>query len=427
MKLPNKRSLPLYTLLNLLLMPALWVPGTTYATINVGNVTVTSIGHSFIPPDSSPPPRPGFVEDFLISGVNGGATLSPVSINLDNDTQLSFTVRAPAGSKFVINVPSGATPQFIVDFGWWTGNTDSGTSLGFSASFQDLQGTAPTFMNSSAVGSNNQFFTFNSDSSTFTNVLSFSAVTFTVTYSARATGLGSINYPPYNPRNSTAEPQFLVGYQTSQATDPGRFVSISTPVQLSQLASRQTHGGGAGTFDIQWAPTDLPGVETRRGTPVPGSSPPALSYALVFKFANALASVGSTGMEAPAISCGSIDLVNSGIGVDPHEYILKFTVLANNPPTLEQCDGQYITGTLTNVNDAAGNHSDTVSGTMGLLIGDVNTSRRTDSADVAFTRSKTVSIPTDAATARFDVNLSGRIDIGDVTVVRNHTVTVLPP
>jgi len=63
--------------------------------------------------------------------------------------------------------------------------------------------------------------------------------------------------------------------------------------------------------------------------------------------------------------------------------------------------------------------------TMGVLLGDVNATARTDAGDVTAVRNKTVSIP-DQQTFRFDVNASGRIDAGDVTTTRNATVTVLP-
>jgi hypothetical protein len=61
---------------------------------------------------------------------------------------------------------------------------------------------------------------------------------------------------------------------------------------------------------------------------------------------------------------------------------------------------------------------------MGVLLGEVNASRRTDAGDVTVVRNNTVSIP-DQQTFRYDVNTSGRIDAGDVTVVRNSSVTVL--
>jgi hypothetical protein len=194
-------------------------------------------------------------------------------------------------------------------------------------------------------------------------------------------------------------------------------------VPLAAVASRLLHNN-VGYLDIQWTPTGS-GIECRRKL-IAGSNPPTLSYTIVFAFVNDLVSVGSTGDEIPTISCGA--LASSGINTNnPRQYFLSFTVLAGTPPTqYEQCDGQYITATLRNVNDAAGNHSDTVSATMGLLVGDVNGSQRTDSGDVTFTRSKTISVP-DQNTPRFDVDASGRIDAGDVTNVRVHTVTVLPP
>jgi hypothetical protein len=56
---------------------------------------------------------------------------------------------------------------------------------------------------------------------------------------------------------------------------------------------------------------------------------------------------------------------------------------------------------------------------MSILLGDVNASGRTDAGDVTAVRNRTVSIPSDNQTARFDVNVSGRIDAGDVTQVRS--------
>jgi hypothetical protein len=87
-------------------------------------------------------------------------------------------------------------------------------------------------------------------------------------------------------------------------------------------------------------------------------------------------------------------------------------------------NAQKITVTLYGVND--GSSTANVSIPMGILLGDVTLSRRTDSGDVAATRSHAISVPTDNTTARFDVNLSGRIDSGDVTTVRNNTITFIP-
>jgi hypothetical protein len=88
-------------------------------------------------------------------------------------------------------------------------------------------------------------------------------------------------------------------------------------------------------------------------------------------------------------------------------------------------NAQKIVVTLTNVTDSAGNTLPSLNVVMGVLIGDVNASKRTDAGDVTQVRNRTVSVP-DATTFRFDVNNSGRIDAGDVTTTRNATVTVLP-
>ena len=237
---------------------ALCLGGTARAVIDAGSITVPSIGHFFNPPQNNPPfpPFPGFVGDLLIGA--GGATLNPVSINLDGDTQISFTIRAPLGQRFFIDVPDGAAPVFSSSFGWRTPSGDGGGSLGFSASFQDLQGAAPSFQNNSAVGDNNQFFMFGSGSASFTNDLLFSAVTLTVSYAPRATGNGLLTYQPYNPQNSESAPQFLVGYQTSLTTDPGGFVTLVPFTQPANL-----FWGSGGTSDNwsdagNWLPNQAP-------------------------------------------------------------------------------------------------------------------------------------------------------------------------
>ena len=88
-------------------------------------------------------------------------------------------------------------------------------------------------------------------------------------------------------------------------------------------------------------------------------------------------------------------------------------------------NAQWITLTLFGVSD--GTYTNDVAVRAGVLLADVNASKRTDAGDVTAVRNRTVSIPNDSATGRFDVNLSGRIDAGDVTATRNATVTVLPP
>ena len=236
-------------LLHFALMAAASLPGALHAAINVGSVTVNSIGHRFTPPRLDPPPQlAGVVQDLLIDQLQaggGGATNAPVSLNLNASTQVSFTISAPSGQKFLVTVPAGSSAQFEVDFGWWTGIGDAGFSQGFSASFQGLEGSAPAFTNIAVVGNNNQFFTFNSDSGTFANTLAFRAVTFTVTYSARNIG-GVLNYNPFDPRVRN-DYHFSVLYRTSGNSDPGRFVTLVSVLPV--LSVRLT---GANTVVLSW-------------------------------------------------------------------------------------------------------------------------------------------------------------------------------
>jgi hypothetical protein len=62
---------------------------------------------------------------------------------------------------------------------------------------------------------------------------------------------------------------------------------------------------------------------------------------------------------------------------------------------------------------------------MGVLLGDVNGSRRVDAADVSSVRQQTLQMVTNA-NFRNDINASGRIDAADVSIARQQTLTSLP-
>ena len=75
------------------------------ATIIIGTTTVTSIGHSFEPEDpTAGTGHPALVTDFLVNQtqeVGGGAVLPSVTVDLDSDTSISFTIAAnrPTGTR----------------------------------------------------------------------------------------------------------------------------------------------------------------------------------------------------------------------------------------------------------------------------------------------------------------------------------------
>jgi hypothetical protein len=169
------------------------------------------------------------------------------------------------------------------------------------------------------------------------------------------------------------------------------------PLSFVSAASRLTHGS-AGTFDINLPLTGQSGVECRGD----GSG----NYIIALRFSNPVN--GGTA----SVSSGNV----SNVTFSGNEMIVSLTGVANQ---------QVVTLTATNVTGQNGGLVSAASVNIGFLIGDVNSTRRTDSGDVTQVRNKTVSIP-DATTFRLDVNASGRIDAGDVTVTRNHSVTILP-
>jgi uncharacterized delta-60 repeat protein len=183
-------------------------------------------------------------------------------------------------------------------------------------------------------------------------------------------------------------------------TESVRNAFITLPPTPTAVVSTKIHGGTP--FDINLPLTGSPGIECRTGG-APGNHQVIVTFAVPVTFTFAAVTSG-TGSVASATGSGTTAV------------IVNLTGVAN---------AQTITVTLFGVDD--GTDTGNLGIPMGVLLGDVNSSRRTDSGDVTAVRNHTVSIPSDEQTARFDVNVSGRIDSGDVTATRNATVTVLPP
>jgi hypothetical protein len=181
-------------------------------------------------------------------------------------------------------------------------------------------------------------------------------------------------------------------------------VCLPPPVQLNAVVSRKSHGS-IGNFVIDLPLTGNPGIECRSG----GANG---DYTLIFTFANTLTSVSSA-----SVSTGTGSVTSSNIdSSDAHNYIVSLTGAAN---------AQFITVSLTNVTDSAGNFSPAVAGQMGVLLGDVNASGRVDAADVSLVRQQTLQ-PVSSSNFREDINTSGRIDAADVSIAREQTLTSLP-
>jgi hypothetical protein len=180
--------------------------------------------------------------------------------------------------------------------------------------------------------------------------------------------------------------------------------AFGPPLTPTGVVSRKTHGS-VGTFDVDLPLTGNPGIECRSG----GANG---DYTMIFTFANPLTSVGGASVTSGTGSVASKSIDST----DAHNYIVNLTGVTN---------AQYITVSLANVTDSAGDFSSAVSVQMGVLLGDVNASGRVDAADVSLVRQQTLQ-PVTSSNFREDINASGRIDAADVSIARQQTLTSLP-
>ncbi len=152
--------------------------------------------------------------------------------------------------------------------------------------------------------------------------------------------------------------------------------------------SRKSHGNGR-DFDIDLPLTGSTGIECRTG-PAAGQHTVLLTFPVPVNVNSANATCG--GQPATATANGSV-------------VTITCTGLAN---------AQTVTVALNGVSD--GTNTGNVSVPLGLLLGDVNASRRVDGTDLTSVRQESLKQVTDS-NFRNDVNISGRIDGRDGTVV----------
>jgi hypothetical protein len=168
---------------------------------------------------------------------------------------------------------------------------------------------------------------------------------------------------------------------------------------LTAAASLKIHDTSPHSIDLPL--TGAPGIECRDGS----------DYTIVFTFSNTLDSVGDASSTCGTAS-GVID------GSDAHKYNVTLTGVGG-------CNAQYITITLTNVNDTLGNNVGSVSVTMGLLIGDTTSDRSVNSADIGQTKSQSGHAVT-SSNFREDVTADGSINSADIGLVKSKSGTALP-
>ena len=121
-------------------------------------------------------------------------------------------------------------------------------------------------------------------------------------------------------------------------------------------------------------------------------------------------------MAEAKVTSGTATISGSGIGNNPHEYIVTLTGVANT---------QTITVSLTNVYDAAGNSSSVVSAPMSVLLGDTTANKSVNSSDVAQTQAQSGQMVS-VSNFREDVTVNGSINSSDVAIVQQQSGTALP-
>jgi PKD repeat protein len=196
-----------------------------------------------------------------------------------------------------------------------------------------------------------------------------------------------------------------------QSSNTATFLlDVEPPV--TRVVSRMTHGS-AGMFDIDLPLTGTRGVECRSS-----ASLGAGNYAMVFSFAHNLTSVSGASVTGGTGSVSSTVLgPNASLNLLANQYQVNLTGVAN---------AQYITVAITGAHDMAGANFGAAQ-QMGVLVGDVNGSGRTDNGDGIVVRNLSGTIPFDTSSARADVNCSGRVDNGDAIVIRNNSGNFLSP
>ncbi len=173
---------------------------------------------------------------------------------------------------------------------------------------------------------------------------------------------------------------------------------------LLGAVSRKVHGS-AGPFDIDLPLSGSPGIECRHG----GANG---IYQVVFRFENALASVGSASVAAGTgiVSSSQID------PADAKNYIVELSGVTN---------AQTLTIALANVSDTSGNTSRAIAVRMELLHGDSTANRAVNSGDIGQTKAAS-GAPASVSNFRSDVTANGVINSGDIGLTKAQSGTALP-
>ena len=183
------------------------------------------------------------------------------------------------------------------------------------------------------------------------------------------------------------------------------FWTNAYPVAAMSAVSRFVHTGIATPFDINLPLSGSAGIECRTGAT-------SNAYQIVFTFP---LPVTYTGVSITS-GTGSI-----GSSKPSKRAATSSTVVTVN--LVGVTNGQYITLTLTGVND--GTNTNDVAVRMGVLTGDANGDASVNSADIGLTKSKSGQA-VDATNFREDLNTDGNLNSADIGLVKSKSGTGLP-
>jgi len=175
------------------------------------------------------------------------------------------------------------------------------------------------------------------------------------------------------------------------------------PVPVIGAVSRKTHND-AGTFDLNLPLTGTPAVESRTG----GTNG---EHVIIVTFATRV-----TNVDAATVTSGTGFVAFSQLSPLGDRYTAFLSGISN---------AQRVTVTLFNVNDAMGNHSDTIPVTFGVLLGDTNRNGFVTASDIGQVKGD-AGQPVTEANFSSDVNANGAINASDIGQVKAQSGTLLP-
>ncbi|MBV9008169.1 MAG: hypothetical protein JO354_03235 [Verrucomicrobia bacterium] len=186
------------------------------------------------------------------------------------------------------------------------------------------------------------------------------------------------------------------GTHPGDGADIGAY-ELQIPVTVSSVVSRKNPNGVS--LDIPLSLTSTV-IECRRG----GGTQ---AYEVVFTFANALTDV-------PGVTVQGTYSSSVPSSPNPSTLVVDLTGVANE---------QDLTITLTNVTDSAGEESDSISVTMGVLIGAAIGRSPVSSADISFVKAHSgmAAQPGNIGSIRADVTADGVVNSADISLTKSQS------